>query len=128
MSQGFTAKRIVSALFALLLFVLSTAPAGAANGTWTQAAPGTFSWDDTTRWLGGVPADGQGATANFNTINPTDDITINLDVTSHTVGSMTFGDTDTSSAAGWTISSINNNSLSLDNSPGPAATITVNNL
>jgi fibronectin-binding autotransporter adhesin len=131
MSQGSTATRFASALFGLLflfLFVWSVAIAGAANGTWTQASPGTFSWDDTTRWLGGVPADGLGATANFNTVNPTDDITINLDVLSHTVGSMTFGDTDPSSAAGWTITSINSNSLSLDNSPGPAATITVNNL
>src|SRR5262245_66641260 len=77
----------------------------AGNGTWAQTAPGAYSWDDTVNnsWLANTPADGAGFTADFNSVNPTGDITVNLDVASHIIGNLIFGDTDTASAAGWTI-------------------------
>ncbi len=97
-----------------------------ANGTWLQTVPGTYSWDDTTNnvWQGNVPADGAGFTANFNTINPTGDITVNLDIAPHSIGSLIFGDTDTSSAAGWNIGGTNG--LTMDTGLATPATITVN--
>jgi fibronectin-binding autotransporter adhesin len=125
MSQSSAMIRIIRMVIGFAL--LSPSVLMAASGTWIEVVPGTYSWDDTTRWSGGTIADGATTTANFNTVNPAGDITVNLDVNAHTVGSITFGDTDTSSAAGWTIASPIGIGLSLDNSGSPA-TITVNNL
>ena len=78
--------------------------AQAASGTWTS--PSSGNWSTTGNWSGGVVADGSGSTADFSTIDITSDVTVTLD-SSRTLTSMTFGDTDTVTAAGWTISGAN---------------------
>jgi fibronectin-binding autotransporter adhesin len=111
-----------------LMLIWDRAAAGA-NGTWAQANSGSYSWDDTLNnsWISNTPADGFGATANFSAVNLSGEITVNLDVTGHTIGKLIFGDTDTSSAGGWTIAGPN--SLSLDNTgSGTGGVITVNAL
>ena len=72
-------------------------------------------------------ADGNGRFANFNTINITSDVTVHLD-SNRTLGSLIFGDTVTSTAAGWTLDNNGSasNILTLQNSGG--TTITVNAL
>src|SRR5262249_30072388 len=101
--------------------------ASAATGTWNTTAPGSYSWDDVSKWQSTTVADGAGNTADFNSIDPTGDITVNLDVNPHTLGNLIFGDTDTSSAAGWTIAGTTN-ALALDNLGVSTPTITVNSL
>jgi autotransporter-associated beta strand protein len=85
---------ILTAASALLL-----APtAFAADGTWnTTVTPS--SWNTPGNWLAAT-ADGAGFTANFNTLDIPADTTITLDV-DRTIGNLIFGDTTTSSAAGW---------------------------
>ncbi|MDE0839424.1 MAG: hypothetical protein OSB41_10285 [Kiritimatiellae bacterium] len=70
----------------------------AQSGTWTTNAAG--SWTNTTNWSAGTIADGSGQTADFSTIDITDDRTVSID-SFRTIGHLTFGDTDTESAAGW---------------------------
>jgi len=92
----------------------------AADGTWTNVAGGT--WSTPTNWSGTV-ADGDDAVANFNTLDITSDVTVTLD-SPRTVGGLSFGDTTTTSAAGWTLSS---STLTLSTTAG-TPTITVNAL
>ena len=99
--------------------------AHAQNGTWTgTASPGL--WSDSANWSGGTIANGVGNTANFSTIDIPDGTFIAALDTPRTIGSITFGDTNTSSAGFWVID--NNvdplNILTLDGSP----VITVNAL
>jgi len=54
-----------------------------ASGNWRTAA----------NWQGGVVADGAGASAHFDAINITNNVTVTLD-SSRTVGSLSIGDTD----------------------------------
>lgn len=99
--------------------------AHAQNGTWTgTTSPGL--WSDSANWAGGVIATGAGNTANFSTIDIPDGTFIAALDTPRTIGSISFGDNDTSSAGFWVID--NNvdplNILTLDGSP----VITVNAL
>lgn len=98
--------------------------AGAADGTWNTTTSG-LSWGTPGNWLAGV-ADGSGFTANFNTLNPTASVIVNLD-SPRTIGNLIFGDTDTTSAASWTLGNSNNvaNILTL---AGTTPTITTNAL
>lgn len=73
----------------------------AASGTWTQATSGGL-WSDTTNWSGGIVADGSGSSGIFNTIDLVADNTVHMDA-AHALTSLTFGDTDTSTAANWTL-------------------------
>ena len=77
------------------------------SGTWTNLATG--NWSDVTNWNGTI-ADASGNTADFSTINLTSDITVHLD-TARTIGNLTFGDTDTGSAAGWLLDLDNRGAL-----------------
>ncbi len=101
-------------------------PPTAASGTWTNTAGGTWALASPSNWLDNIVATGSDSTANFNTLNITADTTVNLD-SARTIGNLVFGDTDTSSAAGWTLA--NNatptNTLTL---AGTTPTITVNAL
>lgn len=81
------------------LSAIST-PALAADGTWSNPASGT--WSDITNWTSGTVADGSGSTAFFNTIDPTADVIVTLGG-NRTIGNLNFGDTDTATAAGWTV-------------------------
>ncbi len=97
----------------------------AASGTWTGiTSPGL--WSDTLNWSAGTIADGAGSNANFNTLDLPDGIFITALDAPRTLGSLTFGDTDTATAGSWLID--NNvdplNILTLSGSP----TITVNAL
>jgi autotransporter-associated beta strand protein len=112
-------------LIAAASVLMQASAAFAADGTWTNTAGG--SWPTTTNWAGGPPgviADGSGFTANFNTLNITAATTVNLDV-NRTIGNLIFGDTDTGSAAGWTIAAGSGGTLTL---AGTTPTITVNAL
>ena len=53
-----------------------------------------------------VAVDGSGASANFATVDPLGDITVTLDAP-HTLGSLSFADTDPDTAASWIISNAN---------------------
>jgi fibronectin-binding autotransporter adhesin len=112
------------------LFILTAAStlflthaAFAANGTWnTTSTPS--SWALNTNWTSNAIADGTGFTADFNTLNITADTTVNLDG-ARTIGNLIFGDTDTSSAAGWILANGSSGPLTLD---ATTPTITVNAL
>ncbi len=98
----------------------------AASGTWTNGLSGGV-WSAATHWSGGVVADGVGFTADFSAINITADPTVvHLD-SARTIGSLSFGDTNTASAAGWWLDNhgVAANVLIL---AGPSPTITVNAL
>jgi autotransporter-associated beta strand protein len=114
-------RNIFTTASALLL-----APAALAqdqNGTWNTTTSGQ-SWATPGNWLDSKIANGSGFTANFNTLNISGDITVNLDG-ARTVGNLIFGDTDTTSAAGWIIATGSGGPLTL---AGTTPTITVNAL
>ena len=93
-----------------------------ANGTWTNPSGG--SWATNGNWSGNATAAGAGNTANFNTLNITANITVTLDA-ARSIGTLIFGDTNTSSAATWFLTNGTNGSLML---AGSTPTITVNPL
>ncbi len=98
-----------------------------ASGTWLNALSGGV-WSNSANWLGGVVANGAGATADFNTINPAANNTVHLDFP-RTIGNLIFGDTNTASAASWILDGNGDpaNGLTLAVSSG-SPTITVNTL
>src|SRR5262245_58304319 len=110
---------ILPALATLLL--LPAGPAAAQqDGSWSQAATGTYNYSDVANWLNGLVANGAGATANFTTASLTGPITVTLD-TPRTLGALVF-DNPTNSFS-WSL--VGTNALTLS---GPAApTIAVNN-
>ncbi|MDD5351125.1 MAG: hypothetical protein PHQ12_13020, partial [Chthoniobacteraceae bacterium] len=83
----------------------------AVDGTWIYTA-GT-NWSDTTRWLNGTLADGQGATADFTAATLTKASTITIDTTPRTVGILNIG--DAGGAFGYTIAASNGATLTFDN-------------
>ncbi len=93
----------------------------AATATWSNPAGG--QWGTADNWLDNIV--GGGGTADFNTLNISADATVHLD-SLRTIGSLVFGDTDPSSAAGWTLTNngAQGNILTLAGTP----TITVNAL
>jgi autotransporter-associated beta strand protein len=96
-----------------------------ASPVWTGAAADTL-WDTGGNWAGGIAAFGANVTADFSTLDITTDQTVNLN-SPRTIGSLTFGDTDTGSAGGWTLANNGTaaNTLRLE---GSAPTVTVNAL
>jgi autotransporter-associated beta strand protein len=92
------------------------------NGIWTNASGG--SWGATTNWSGNNIAGGEGNTADFSTLNPGADTTVNLDA-ARAIGNLIFGDTNTGSAATWFLANGSGGSLIL---AGTSPTITVNPL
>ncbi|MGC4004774.1 MAG: autotransporter-associated beta strand repeat-containing protein [Pirellulales bacterium] len=100
-------------------------PATAADSTWTLLTAGNASggWTNTANWSGGTFADGADFTANFATLDLTADSTLTLDG-ARTIGNLTFGDTDTTSAAGWILNTGTGGPLTLSVTTGKP-TITV---
>jgi autotransporter-associated beta strand protein len=115
-------RKIHHILTATSAFLLAPA-AFAADGTWNTTTSG-LSWATEGNWLGNTIAAGSGFTANFNTLNITADTTVNLDG-ARTIGNLVFGDTDTSTAAGWILAAGSGGSLEL---AGTSPTMTVNAL
>ena len=98
-----------------------------ASGVWINAASGGL-WGDGVNWSGSVIANGLGSTADFNTLNLTANNTVRLN-SPRTVGNLVFGDTNTTSAASWTLDGNGNpaNGLTLAVTSG-RPTVTVNAL
>lgn len=117
MKHNITPLRAVSR--ATVLASISSSLAFGANGTWNVDSDG--NWSTATNWSADTIADAASSTANF-TNNITTDRTVTLD-TPRTIGTIVFGDADTSSAGFWTISGANTLTLA-----GGTPTITVNAL
>jgi fibronectin-binding autotransporter adhesin len=96
----------------------------AQSGTWS-ATTTPATWSDTGNWASGAVATGSGNTANF-TNDIAADTTINI-TADQTIGSIIFGDSNTSTAGSWTIA---NNGTATNNLifAGTTPTITVNAL
>jgi autotransporter-associated beta strand protein len=77
-----------------------TLPTILGNGTWTANASG--SWGTASNWTSNFPANGEGNTADFSTINITANTTVTLD-RARSIGSLNFG--DTSGTQTWTLAS-----------------------
>jgi len=92
--------------------------------TWTNLAGG--DWANANNWLDHTVADGSGVAADFSTLDLTADTTVSL-TTARTIGSLIFGDTDTNTAAGWTLDNGGNGANTL-NLAGDTPTVTVLNL
>jgi len=114
-----------SHLFSLLAVASSVSSTFAANINWTNGTA-DGNWNTSGNWAGGVVADGSVNIANFATLDITTDSTVHLNVP-HTINGLTFGDTATGTAAGWTLDNNGSgtNTLTL---AGTAPTITVNAL
>jgi autotransporter-associated beta strand protein len=95
------------------------------SGTWTNTAGGT--WNNTANWSGGAIASGSGAVADFSTLDITGTQTVALN-TAYTLGSLSFGDTTTSSAGSWVISNGGNAANTLTLAASGTPTITVANM
>lgn len=72
------------------------------SGVWITPESGE-PWTDAFNWEGGLIASGASATADFGTLDIDAPASVLLDA-ARTVGHLIFGDVDTSSAAGWTLS------------------------
>jgi autotransporter-associated beta strand protein len=109
-----------ASLGAVLAGCFAVNEAGAVDGTWTSDAAAT--WSDTTRWLGGVVADGTDAIADFSTIAITANRTVTIDgaVASRTVGTLLLSDTDATITPlhSWTIAASGGGTLTLATSAG----------
>ncbi len=94
------------------------------SAVWNNTAGGL--WGTAGNWLDSVIGTGSGVTADFSQVDITADTTVNLD-SAQIIGNLIFGDTDTSTAASWTLA--NNatpaNTLTL---AGTTPTVTVNAL
>ncbi|MDG1215006.1 MAG: autotransporter-associated beta strand repeat-containing protein [Luminiphilus sp.] len=95
----------------------------AADGTWIG---GNGLWSSGVNWSAGGIADGSGFTADFSTLDIAVDTTVSLD-SLQTIGYLTFGDTDTATAAGWILDNGGTPGYLLTLA-GAAPTITVNAL
>src|SRR5437588_34945 len=103
---------VAAALAVAFLCCLTSRPIFAASGTWSSSTSG--NWSDTTKWTGGVIADGAGSTGNFNTVNLNPGITVTIDTTSRTLGILNIGDTNRSDS--YTLTSSGGATLTLNNS------------
>ncbi|HQU82023.1 MAG TPA: carboxypeptidase regulatory-like domain-containing protein [Pyrinomonadaceae bacterium] len=94
---------------------------------WINPLSGGF-WGDGTNWDSGIIADGLENNPIFGNFDLTSNNTVNLD-SPRTLSGMTFGDTNTASAASWIVSDGGNpdNTLTLDVTSG-VPVITVNQL
>ncbi|MCW1923864.1 autotransporter-associated beta strand repeat-containing protein [Luteolibacter arcticus] len=112
-------------LSVLLGSVVFQAHAESAAGAWANATSGG-TWSEPTNWSGSISADGAGFTADFSAIDITADNTVHLD-SARTIGSLSFGDTDPLTAAGWILdnNATPGNVLTLE---GGTPTIAVNAL
>jgi fibronectin-binding autotransporter adhesin len=103
------------------------------NGTWSSTVDG--QWSVTSNWAGGTVADGNGNTANFNTLDIQDQtptttfpaVGVELN-TPKTIGHLIFGDTNAATPGAWDVFTADaaTNVLTLADPTKP--TITVNPL
>ncbi len=105
-------------------FTAYAVPASA-SGTWTQTASGG-DWFTAGNWSASAIAYGSGSTADFSTLDLTADNTVHLNQPV-TIGSLTFGDAATATAAGWTLDN-NGNAANTVTLAGTTPTVTVNAL
>ncbi len=118
-----SAQPLLGAVTATLLTL--AVPLQAASSSWSSTTAGT--WSNAANWTGGNVADGSGSTADFSNVNITADPTvIHLD-SARTIGNLIFGDTDTSSAAGWLLDN-NGTVANILTLAGGTPSITVNTL
>ena len=112
---------IIKLLIVVALCNISNA-ALAANGTWTNTISGGL-WSSPENWQAGVVAEGNGSSADFSTLNILSNNTVHLDAP-HTISSVTFGDTDITSAASWVMDNngFTTNTLTLSGS-SPSITV-----
>jgi autotransporter-associated beta strand protein len=88
---------------------------------WTNTAGGT--WNTAGNWAESLVPNGAGITANFSTIDITADTTVNLN-SPRTIGNLTFGDTDSNTAAGWVLAN-NASAANVLTLAGSSPTVTV---
>ena len=114
-------------LFAALLMVFATPSwLRAQSGTWTQTTSGGL-WSNSGNWLGGIVADGSGATADFSQIDITADNNVHMDA-SHTLTAIIFGNKDASPAANWVLDDNGTGGGNILTLAGSSPSIAVNNL
>jgi autotransporter-associated beta strand protein len=113
-----TFRRIASLAALLSLSPLAQAQT---SGVWTLNNSGV--WSSTGNWNGSAIADGAGATADFSQLNISTARTVTIDgaVASRTLGTLLFGDID--STHGYTIAASGGGTLTFNNN-GSAAAIT----
>ena len=92
------------------------------DGVWTADQDGV--WSDTANWLDGFPANGAGETADFSTMNITEDRTVTLGE-SHYVGALKFG--DLAGGQSWTLASDEGGAITLDTDSADQPTVEVVN-
>lgn len=129
---GLLRRSIKPGLMASALFA-SSAGLHAQNGTWTSTVDAL--WSAGGSWSGGTIADGANNTANFNTLDISDQtatttfpaVGIELD-SPRTIGHLIFGDTNAATPGAWDIFTLDQvtNVLTLSDATKP--TITVNPL
>jgi autotransporter-associated beta strand protein len=97
------------------------------NGTWTLPTSGGL-WSDQANWISGIIGGAINNTADFSTLEITDDVQVHLD-SPRVIGNLVFGDSDVGTSGGWTINNNGNsaNTLTLATSAG-APSILVNAL
>ena len=95
----------------------------AGGGTWNSVTA-SGNWSDNSNWTNGVIASGSNNAASFSTVNPVADVTVHVN-SALTIGSLAFGDTDTNTAAGWTLDNngVAGNVLTLAASSSPMITV-----
>ncbi len=100
---------------------------GPSNGTWTNAAGG--SWTQNANWSGELIANGANSTADFSTLDLTANATVTVD-TQRVIGHLRFSDTAAEGSPAtyknWTLNAGTAGALILDVDSG-APTITVGN-
>ena len=114
-----SARAICRLLTAVLFLIATCGTALAADGTWTSTAGGNYS--STSNWQSGTVASGADATADFNTLDISDEVLVTLD-TNPTLGHLVFGDTNTGTPGVWTILIGGGDTITLD---GTSPSITV---
>jgi fibronectin-binding autotransporter adhesin len=121
------ARMLLAFVCAVGCLAASSLAVAQTSGTWTSASGGT--WNTTANWSGGFVASGIGASADFSTLNITGTQTVTLDA-AYTLGSLSFGDTTTSSTGSWLISNGGTiaNTLTLNAGSGTTPVITVSGM
>jgi autotransporter-associated beta strand protein len=112
---------IPTALFAFFLLTF-VGTATAQSGVWLSVTNGT--WGVTNNWSGGTVATGADNTADFSSVDPDGDVTVQLD-SPLTIGQLVFGDLTTASAAGWRLDNLADpgNVLTLTSAAIPSITV-----
>ena len=118
--------RNLAPLIGLALALTLNSNTRAQSGTWTNVSGG--SWTNVANWLNGIVAGGASSNANFAVRDISGTNTVTLDV-ARTIGSLTFADTNTTTAGDWLLNTGTGGALTLavtNGSPTPP-TITVTN-